>query len=74
MQTHILWYVDDISFNIVTLSTLLSHWRSVSILFLQSLTTMAYQVLINALKAPAHLQYQLAFLSSVSVRAKDAVV
>lgn len=28
---------------------------------------MAYQVLFNALKAPSHLQYQLAFLSSVSV-------
>lgn len=27
---------------------------------------MAYQVLVNALKAPAHLQYQLAFLSTVS--------
>lgn len=28
---------------------------------------MAYQVLVNALKAPAHLQYQLAFLSTVSL-------
>lgn len=28
---------------------------------------MAYQVLVNALKAPAHLQYQLAFLSTVGL-------
>jgi hypothetical protein len=35
---------------------------------------MAYQVLINALKAPEHLQYQLAFLSSVRVYLKEAIV
>lgn len=33
---------------------------------------MAYQVLLHAFKAAAHLQYQLAFLSSVSGMAEPA--
>lgn len=35
--------------------------------YFYSSNLMAYQVLVNALKAPAHLQYQLAFLSTVSL-------
>lgn len=52
MQAHLLRYAPDRLFN--------HRYRY------HYLTLMAYQVLVNALKAPAHLQYQLAFLSTVS--------
>ena len=52
MQTHLLRYAPNRLFN--------HRYRY------HYLTLMAYQVLVNALKAPAHLQYQLAFLSTVS--------
>lgn len=52
MQTHLLRYAANQLFN----HRYPYHY----------LTLMAYQVLVNALKAPAHLQYQLAFLSTVS--------
>lgn len=57
MQAHLLWYVltsRGLSFYPAT--------AYLSGLFL----LMACQVLCNALKAPGYLQYQLAFLSSVS--------
>ena len=47
-------------------SFILTHIVTFRLFYCYSIN-MAYQVLVNALKAPAHLQYQLAFLSTVGL-------
>lgn len=46
--------------------TAMAYPSSAIVIYSYFLVLMAYAVLVNALKAPEHLQYQLAFLSEVS--------
>lgn len=47
-------------------SAVMTYPSSTIIIYSYFLVLMAYTVLVNALRAPEHLQYQLAFLSDVS--------
>lgn len=58
MQAYLLRYVHSSSYHLYQYHHLHSYGIVINI--------MAYQVLNKALKAPAHLQYQLAFLSTVT--------